>query len=64
MICFRDMTFCPYWRDCDLAEECRRPLTDAVRAEAAAWWGEGKGEPPIMQYASKPTCHVQREAGR
>jgi hypothetical protein len=49
-LCYRDMTFCPYWRDCADAAECHRPLTDEV-AEAAKRFGL-----PISQFSQKPPC--------
>ena len=55
MICFRDMTFCDYWRDCKNAPDCHRPLTDKVLADARAWWG--KDGAPIAVYTEKPECH-------
>lgn len=36
MLCFRDMTFCE--SDCTNVE-CRRCLTDEVRAAGRFWWG-------------------------
>ena len=55
MICFRDMTFCDYWRDCKNAPDCHRPLTDKVLADARVWWG--KDGAPIAVYTEKPKCH-------
>lgn len=34
MICFRDMTFCPYWEKCASGHKCFRALTDNVKEEA------------------------------
>jgi len=58
MMCFRDMTFCPFWRDCTAVGECSRPLTDEVVAAARRWWG--KDGAPIAQFVEKPACHVAR----
>lgn len=55
MICYKDMTFCPFWRDCADAADCHRPLTDEVRAAAAKWWPGGNA--PIAQFVEKPSCH-------
>lgn len=55
MICFRDMTFCDYWRDCKHAPDCHRPLTDEVLYAARAWWG--KDGAPIAVFTTKPKCH-------
>jgi len=54
MICYKDMTFCPFWDDCKQGEKCDRALTDEVCADAMAWW-QGQ-DPPICQYTDKPEC--------
>ena len=56
MISFRDMTFCPFYKDCRKAANCPRPLTQAVKAAAEAWWGEPGA--PIAVFADKPNCHT------
>jgi len=58
MICYRDTTFCRYYRDCALAETCHRPLTPEVRAAAEEWWGEPGA--PIAEFAEQPGCHVAK----
>lgn len=55
MICYRDMTFCPHYRDCADAGTCHRPLTPEVVAAAHQWWG--KEGAPIAQFTDKPSCH-------
>lgn len=55
MICYRDMTFCPFWRDCAKAADCYRPLTPEVQKAADEWWGEDGA--PIVLFASPPSCH-------
>lgn len=59
MICFRDMTFCPFWQDCDKAANCHRPLTDHVVERAKVWWGSD--DAPIARFSEKPDCHVQKQ---
>ena len=54
MICYRDMTFCTYYKDCMEAGHCDRPLTPEIRIEADAWWGQAGA--PIAVYAEKPDC--------
>ena len=54
MICYRDMTFCGYYRDCSKASECNRPLTDDVIAGCISWCGSSNG---IAQWAERPDCH-------
>lgn len=55
MFCYRDMTFCQYWKECKKGLECSRSLTDEVKKQAKKWWGE-EGEPPICLFAEKPDC--------
>lgn len=49
MICYRDMTFCPFWEEC-ADSDCPRATTDKVR-EAAKAIGL-----PICFFANKPDC--------
>ena len=56
MICYRDMTFCPFYEDCADREDCHRPLTPGVRKLAAVWWGDHKGGAPICQFTCQPDC--------
>lgn len=55
MICYKDITFCSYWKDCKNSRECGRALTYKIR-EGAIKLGL-----PIAQFADKPTCHEQTE---
>lgn len=57
MICYRDMTFCPFHADCSGADTCGRALTEEVRAKAKAWWGGMEDGPPICVFTDKPSCH-------
>lgn len=50
MMCYRDMTFCPYFHECRFGEVCHRALTDGVR-EAAE-----KAQLHICEYAETPDC--------
>jgi hypothetical protein len=56
MISYKDMTFCPFWRDCNKSEECDRPLTLFVIEGAKKWWNGD--HPPICEFAEKPECHA------
>lgn len=49
-LCYKDMTFCPFWRNCFNVADCHRPLTDEV-AEAAHKFGL-----PLSQFTDKPSC--------
>jgi hypothetical protein len=59
MIGYKDMTFCNHWRDCGKANECDRPLTNAVAAAARKWWG--KDGAPILVFVEKPECHISKD---
>ena len=56
MMCYRDMTFCPFYADCQHAATCRRALTPAVHEAAARWWG--KPGAPIAVFTEQPECHT------
>ena len=55
MMCYRDMTFCPFYIGCAGASACGRPLTLEVEEAAEKWWGE-KGA-PIAVFVDLPTCY-------
>jgi hypothetical protein len=63
MICYRDKTFCTYYRDCMHGSDCGRALTRKVWEDAQDWWTgfmlklNVHGEAPICQFAEKPECH-------
>ena len=59
MICYRDMTFCTYYEDCENAKDCHRPLTPEVYEAAVRWWGGV--DAPISQFSDKPGCWVKKE---
>ena len=50
MICYRDMTFCDFHKDCKNGGICSRSLTKEVKEKA------DKFRLPICQFISKPTC--------
>ena len=54
MMCFRDMTFCPYSSKCWHGDTCKRAWTKDLQAEAEAWWG--KPGAPVAFYDDKPDC--------
>ena len=54
MIVYKDMTFCPYWKNCARANECHRPLTQEV-VDGAKSIGL-----PIAQFAEVPECWKKR----
>ena len=61
MICYRDMTFCPFYTDCVRAKDCARPLTPEVIAAANKWWEGIDSEVPIAVFVDKPGCHTPIE---
>lgn len=52
-VCFRDITFCGFWRTCARQEGCRIRLTGCVRIGAEAW---APGRADISQFAAAPPC--------
>ena len=57
-MCYKDMTFCPFYEDCRDAIECTRPLTPKIRDDAKRWWGNENA--PIAVFAEKPDCFRQK----
>lgn len=55
MIGYKDMTFCPFWKDCKSAHMCGRPLTEEVK-KAADKFGL-----PISMFAARPSCWSLKE---
>ena len=51
MMCYKDITFCAFWRTCAKGGECPRKLSSAVVADADA------KELPIAQFSSLPDCY-------
>lgn len=58
MICYKDMTFCTFYKDCVKKGGCPRLLTPEVIALAEKWWGNSKAgfSVPICQFVKKPDC--------
>ncbi len=50
MLSYRDMTFCPFNKDCNSAHMCPRALTDEVKEKAQRF------NLPISMFGSKPGC--------
>ena len=53
MICFRDMTFCSFYKEC-AETKCHRALTPEIK-HAAERTGLG-----ICQFAEKPECFKEK----
>ena len=60
MICYRDMTFCPYYKDCNAQKICERPLTEKVKADAEKWMKNA----PIAYFTDRPECWVDMRRKR
>ena len=60
MICYRDMTFCPFWEQCANGVGCHSALTPKVKEGARKWWEAVSDSPPIAQYTDKPNCFEEK----
>ena len=56
MFCYRDMTFCSFYKECVDAKDCHRKLTPEV-IEAAEKWMKNA---PIVQFTDKPECFIEK----
>lgn len=52
MMCYKDMTFCNFYKECSKGGKCEIALTDKV-IEAARRWMK---DPPICVFKDKPEC--------
>lgn len=50
MICYRDMTFCPFWQDCTQGAKCPRAATTFVFSEAR------RLRIGVCQFMERPDC--------
>lgn len=58
MLCFRDKTFCTYYKDCVDQFDCGRALTQQVKDDAERWGLTLKMKnAPICMYTDKPECY-------
>lgn len=57
MLCYKDRWFCPFYKTCDYATKCDRPLTEDVYAKAQSLGLY------IQQVADKPSCHSENKKG-
>ncbi len=53
MLCFRDMTFCPYYCDCEKGSVCMRALTPSVEADAKTFGLD------VCRFLERPECFVE-----
>ena len=54
MMCYRDRTFCDFYKECADGKSCDRALTPEVQEGADKWWG--KDGAPICIFVNKPEC--------
>jgi len=54
MICYKDMTFCSYYKECE-GIDCIRALTPQVKKDAKRIGF------PICQFLEKPDCNFLKE---
>lgn len=54
-MCYRDMTFCPFWKECKEGDTCFRSMTEDVINKAN---DIGLG---ISQFMEHPDCFKERE---
>jgi hypothetical protein len=54
MICYKDSTFCSFWKDCQDGKNCSRALTNELIKKANKWWGSDNA--PICIFIEKPNC--------
>jgi len=60
MICYKDKTFCSFYKDCKDGAGCRDALTDKVIADAERW--AGNTGLSIARYASEPECFTEKQS--
>jgi len=55
MVVYRDMTFCPFYAECDFGTACRRALTAEVIRRAA------NAGLDIAQFTEMPECYQEHK---
>ena len=55
MLCYRDMCFCPYYKDCKDGQDCFRALIPDVRRNAES------RDLPVDQFMGKPKCFKEKQ---
>jgi len=51
MICYRDRTFCPFWKDCKNGKKCGRAMTKEIISYVKEM------NLSICQFMEKPECY-------
>lgn len=58
MLSYRDMTFCPFYKQCRMDANCYMALTEDVEA------GARKADMLICQFTDKPECFKEKQDDR
>ncbi len=58
MITYKDMTFCPYYKQCIDGIECYRALTKKIEIQAE------KVHMPVSIFAKEPDCFKEKNTCR
>jgi hypothetical protein len=55
-MCYKDKTFCDFWRTCLTGNQCDRAFTPQVMKRVEEWMPN----PPISRYTDYPQCYHDR----
>ena len=58
MLCYRDRTFCDFYKDCKDGQECIRAATPELYKKAKDFGA------PVCRFVDKPSCFLQNKAER
>ncbi len=62
MICYKDRTWCSFWKDCKVAQKyCDRALYPSVEKKAEEWSATLGQTRLISEYSSPPDCYQKSE---
>lgn len=53
MLCYKNRTFCPYYKTCYYGQVCSSALTPKIRVEAQ------QAKQALSQYISEPPCYIE-----
>lgn len=60
MICYKDKTFCNFYKECKIGKNCARAFTDIVEEKAKIW---SKTYTPdemlVCFFVDKPDCFIK-----
>lgn len=59
MMCYRDRTYCSFYKECAEGSKCGRALTPEVVKAADEWWGKPNCA-PICEFVDEPECMVKK----